>query len=82
MSPALPCAISFPYPVCLDPCDETDKKTWAGPAYNCQQLNQGDIILKVDDEEVRVLLSTNASFQSACREQCMMDFACPFVERE
>jgi hypothetical protein len=33
-------------------CLESDKQGRTGPAYNCQQLNQGDMILKVDDEEV------------------------------
>jgi hypothetical protein len=33
-------------------CLESDKQKHTGPAYNCQQLNQGDLILKVDDEEV------------------------------
>ena len=31
---------------------ESDKQKRTGPAYNCQQLNKGDMILKVDDEEV------------------------------
>jgi hypothetical protein len=48
-------------------CLESDNQRRTGPAYNCQQLNQGDVILKVDDEEV--CEGSYAKFSCQCKHR-------------